>query len=436
MNKWEKFLKEKGHTKAEFAELDASKMAELTSEYQSKQLAEINEAVESKATPEKVSELIKEALKGLPNVENTEAFKQLKETLREQGEELEAIKSKGGVDQVHKTIKSAVKADLLKAKDKLEKMKTDSSAKVKIELKAVAAMTFATHVTGDVARTEREAGIVDPLRRATTLLDVLNVSNTNAGIYQWVEKSGYEGGVEMVAEGAVKPQGDWDLTLYDQKPKKMALIVTVSKEMLDDIDGMAQDVESEILEQIRIFAEDVIVDGDGTGNNIVGFDANATPFVAGAFANEVSAANEFDALRVGINQVELNNDFPTRIVMHPTDAAKMELVKDATTSQYVMPPFASINGTTIKGLPITASLAITQGEAYVGNFNRFRVKMRENVTLDMGYRGAAGDWEKNMVSFLGEQRMFAFIPAAHYGSIVKIDFDVAKALLDPNVADA
>ena len=99
-----------------------------------------------------------------------------------------------------------------------------------------------------------------------------------------------------------------------------------------------------------------------------------------------------------------------------------------------LPPFATVGGTKVKGLPIVTSSKLTQGEAYVGNFKRYKAKIRENITLDMGYRGAQGDWEKNMVSFLGEQRFFGFIRSDHYGSIVKIDFDVAKALLDPDVA--
>ena len=308
-------------------------------------------------------------------------------------------------------------------------LKDEPKGGLKLEVKAVAAMTFGTHTTGNVGRVEREAGIVRDLQRTPILLDLFNTSSTNAKTFEWVEKTGREGGVTMVAEGTVKPQGDFDLAGHTQTPKKDALIITVSKEMLDDIDGLQREIEDEVREQIRLFSDDASLTGDGTGNNIEGMDANATPYVAGSFAGTVESANVFDVLRTMVNQVELNNDFPTGVLMHPSDATAMELVKDAN-GQYVMPPFVSAGGVQVKGLPIRTSTVVTQGEAYVGNFNRFKVKIREDITLDVGYRGAAGDWEKNFISFLGEQRLFAFIPANHYGSIVKADLVAAAALLE------
>ena len=117
----------------------------------------------------------------------------------------------------------------------------------------------------------------------------------------------------MTAEGGLKPQGDWDLSLHSQSAKKEAIIVTISKEMLDDIDGMARDVEQEINEQLRLFMESQVMNGDNTGNNIIGVDENAVPFVAGTFADTVVNPNTADTIRVAINQIELTNDFPTGI---------------------------------------------------------------------------------------------------------------------------
>lgn len=416
---------------------------------------EFNELVAKieKAAGEKISEEVKEALKGV----DTETLKELankdlatKDDLKElvKTSDIEELKTlvEEATEKANQAIESqtagaekdtfidSIKKSLLANVDSLKAMKDDPNQKVTI--KAAVAMTFATNTTGNVGRTERETGWADTLRRTPILLDIVNTSSTNARNYEWVEKSGRDGGVAMVAEGAVKPQGDWDLELFSQQPKKEAIIVTVSKEMLDDIDGMARDIQEEVYEQLRLFTESIVLNGDGTGNNIVGLDANATAFVAGDLSNTVLVANEHDAIRAAINQVELSNDFPTAVLMHPTDATKMELVKDASTSQYVLPPFTSIDGTKIKGLPVRTSTLVTSGEAYVGNFKRFKVKIREDIEFVMGYRGAAGDWEKNMVSFLGEERLFGFIPAVHYGSIVKLDLAVAKALLDPNVADS
>ena len=381
------------------------------------------------ATKDEIEKAVKESKE-----EIEKELEKSNKRVEEVADEIASLKENNTQENEYKTLKESIKASLIQNKKQIGSLKDNAEAKVTITVKAVQAMTFATNTSGNIGRVQRDSEVYRALRRTPMLLDMVNSSTTNASLFEWVEKTGYEGGVTMVAEGAVKPQGDWDLALFSQKPKKDAIIVTVSKEMLDDIDGMAQDIEDEIYEQIRLFTESAVLNGDGTGNNIVGLNANATPFTAGAFLNTVVSANEFDCLRVAVNQIELNNDFPNYILMHPTDATKMELVKDATTSQYILPPFASVDGTTIKGLPVRTSTLVAQGVAYVGNFNRYKAKTREDIVFTMGYRGAQGDWEKNMVSFLGEQRFFGFIPAVHYGSIVKVDFAVAKALLDPAVA--
>lgn len=435
---FKEWLADKGIDETAYSAKTATEMAQLQKEYMQYASEEMKKAVESGVTKDALTEATKglvkeEAIKGFLTKDSKE-FKDFETRIKEAEEKAAmAIEGNGGSESTI-SFKEAIRKELLKNKDALKSMKDDPNASLVI--KAPVAMTFATNTTGNVGRTERESGFQDTFRRTPILLEIVNTTNTNAKTFEWIEKTGRDGGVAMVPEGGLKPQGDWDLSLFSQSAKKDALIVTVSKEMLEDIDGMAQDIEDEVFEQIRLFSESIALNGDGTGNNIIGMDANAVPFVAGSFANTIQKANEFDALRVAYNQVELTHDTPTGFLLHPTDAAKMELVKDETTGQYIMPPFAASNGTSIKGLPVRTSTLVTEGEAYVGNFKRFKIKLRSGIEFTMGYRGAQGDWEKNMVSFLGEQRLFGFIPAVHYASIVKVDFAVAKALLDPNVADA
>lgn len=430
---FKQFLESKGITQEAYEKMAIEEIAKLHGEFNDairKEMLQIVEDAKKAAGDVDLSGVIKrlETLETSNSELTTKTVADLKETIKNMGAQITDLKQKG--DDLPRTIAGRVAKAMHAQKEKIQALKENKDGHVQLEFKAVADMTFATHITGQVGRTEREAGIVRDLQRTPILLDLFNVSGTNANLYEWVEKTGREGGVAMTAEGAVKPQGDFDLQLFSQKPKKEALIITISKEMLDDIDGMAAEVELEIREQIRLFTDDISLTGDGLGNNIEGMDANATAFAAGSFAATIDNANIFDAIRVAINQVELNNDYPTAVLMHPSDATAMELVKDPTTSQYIMPPFVTAGGVTIKGLPIRTSTVVTQGEAYVGNFSRFKVKIREDLVLDMGYRGIQGDWEKNMISFLGEMRLFAFIPANHYGSIVKLDLDVAIAALE------
>lgn len=426
MKTFKEFLASKGITDAQFEAMELAEVAKLHNEYNEAVRKEINLAIQGMVSKDEYDSL-KTKLDALE--EANKGYEALEKAVKEQGDALTKLREQEQENFV-KDFSRELAKDLRANAEKLKELKSNPNGSLSLELKAVASMTFATHVTGRVGRQEREAGIVRDLLRKPKLMDLFNVSSTNAQTYTWVEKTGREGGVTMVAEGATKPQGDFDLIEYTQTPKKDALIITVSKEMLDDIDGLQREIEDEVREQITLFSEDATLTGDGTGNNIEGMDANATAYAAGVFAGTVDSANIFDVIRTAVNQVELNNDFPTAVLMHPSDATKMDLIKDPTTGIYIMPPFVSAGGQTVAGLPIVTSTVVTQDELYVGNFNRFKVKIREDITLQVGYRGAAGDWEKNMISFLGEQRLFAFIPANHYGSIVKADVSVATAALE------
>jgi len=54
--------------------------------------------------------------------------------------------------------------------------------------------------------------------------------------------------------------------------------------------------------------------------------------------------------------------------------------------------------------------------------------------MQLGYDG--NDWTKNMITPLAEMRGAGYISSSNYGAIVKGTFTVAKALLDPAVADS
>lgn len=326
-----------------------------------------------------------------------------------------------------KSFKEALFNELKNNSEKLKSLKTNPSGS--ITLKVAGAMTFATNTTGNVGRVERDNTIYRPLEQQS-VLSYFNVSNTNASIFEWVEKTGKDGGVAMVAEGAVKPQGDFDIQLFSQKPKKEALIVTISKEMLDDIEGMTAEVNYHLDNELRNFYETALFTGDGTGNNISGILDNATPFTAGSFAGTVLNPQNADVLRIAMNQVALNNDIADLIFMHPSDITMMDLEKQ-TNGAYSIPPFVSADGLRIKGAMVIPTLRLGVGEALVLNSQKYRVKVRENLTYEIGYRGASGDWEKNMISFLGEMRFFGFIPSIYYGSVVFIaDLDASKLLIE------
>jgi HK97 family phage major capsid protein len=372
------------------------------------------------------AELLKTAISEAVKKELATAKTELEEFLgKEITNQIVDIKSKDRNDEnksFYQQLLEVMKAN----KEALIALKDNPQGSVKLEInKVVADMTIPTHTTGIVWRTERDSEIYNAPRKPRFISQILNITPTNARTITWLDKVGIEGAPAMVPEGGLKPQKDWNLVEATAQAKKVAVIVTVSKEMLDDIEGMARDVMDEIEYEILDFMEKQWINGDGTGNNISGILDNAVPFAAGAFAGKIDQANYKDVLRVAINQVRMNGFEPNYILMSTSDGTAMDVEK-ASDGHYVYPTYQQ--GNNVDGIPIIESNYLTAGQFVVGDFTKYKAKMREGLTLDTGYK--TGDWEKNFVSFLGEARFFGYISQHNYGAIVFGTFATAKTALE------
>lgn len=393
-----------------------------------KQLGEKIEGMKADSVSKAEIKALQDELTALKaNAEATETLKANIEALQDSVNQLTEKTDLAGKEtpkSFYQALDEAIKAN----KTAILALKDNPSGNVQLTVnKLVVDMTFATNSTGRVGRKEDDSTMYGVVRKPRFISQIISLTPTNARHFTFINKTGYEGAPAMTAEGVQKPVGDWNLVETVVNPKKVAFIVTVSKEMLDDIDNMASDVMMEIEEQILDVMEDQWLNGDGTGDNISGILDNATPFAAGPLALSVNLANKRDVIRAAIDQVRRANFIPNYIVMSTSDAALMDMEKD-TTGQYLFPTFVGSDGQTVKGIPVIESNYVTAGNVFVGDFTRYRGKVREGLTIDTGYK--TGDWEKNFVSFRGEARFFGYIPTNHYGAIVYANFTTAAAALE------
>jgi len=173
-----------------------------------------------------------------------------------------------------------------------------------------------------------------------------------------------------------------------------------------------------------------VLSGDGLGQNITGILENATAFAPGSFAtlgaNPVATPNNQDVLRVAINQIDIALFNPNYIVMHPSDAAAMDLSK-ATDGHYILPPFSTSANTIIKGVPIITNTGMAEGTYLVGDFSKAAVRFREGLTFDIGYEN--DDFTKNFVTILAEARLVQRVKSNHYPAFVTGTFATDKAAI-------
>jgi len=425
MNKWELFLKEKGYTNETFAALEADKMAQLNSEYQTKLVSEVEAQITEKTSKEDVSTIVKAAIDALPVSVTKAQYDDVVAKLVKQGETLQEMKGKGDLQGARDGIGSAFKA--LMTAEKVSEIREKQGSGLSTTTKAAGTILVSTNTTGRVARFERDGERSKPARRNPFILELVNVSTTTAAVVTYVERVAPGGAPGMTAEGAVKPLIDFDYIERTAAVKKMTARAKMSKEMMEDVDGFVADTEDELTERLGLLFDAQLLSGDGTGNNLSGLETNATAFAAGSLANAIESANNFDVLRVALNQVSLNNFDATYILMNPSDVTAMDLTKGSD-NHYIMPPFSTSDGTIIKGIRIVENNGVTADDFIVGDLSKYKVKVREDLNINYGHSG--DDFEKNLLTALCEGRATAYISNNYFGAIVKGTFSAARAALE------
>jgi HK97 family phage major capsid protein len=208
--------------------------------------------------------------------------------------------------------------------------------------------------------------------------------------------------------------------------KKVTAYIKITKEMLDDVELMRSEIDQELTELINLKIDDQLLNGTGLTVNLTGIVTNATAWAAGAFALAIPSPTKWDVLRTALNQVRVNLFEPTYIVMHPTDVTSMELSK-ATDNQYIMPPFAAVDGTIVSGVRVVANTGVTIDKFLVGDFSKSGVRFKEGLTINVGYEN--DDFTKNLVTILAEARLVQRVKSNHYGAFVYGDFSDAITAL-------
>lgn len=390
-----------------------------------------------------MEEIIKElglkidAMKGesVSKAELIEVLSQVKD-LETKGQEVSKLKAsveeltlqvldlatKGDTNNVPESIGTLLneKAEELKA------MKERSGASVQIQLKAVGTMALSTNITGQIPQADREAGITRIVRRNPFILELVNVGTIMSNVWEWVEQKNVEGGSAMTAEGALKSQTDFDLVVASANVKKVTAYIKVTKEMLDDVELMRSEIDQELTELINLKIDEQLLNGSGATVNLTGIVTNATAYSAGAFALAIPTPTNYDVLATAINQVRVNLFEPTYIVLHPTDVTRMKLSK-GNDGHYILPPFTSVDGTTVEGIRVVANVGVAIDKFLVGDFTKSGVRFKEGLTINVGYEN--DDFTKNLVTILAEARLVQRVKSNHYGAFVYGDFSDAITAL-------
>lgn len=349
---------------------------------------------------------VADAGKGLPMAESAKA--KADEALTGMNEakvrldELEQKMARKGVDQPdeEKSIgQKFVESDSMKA------LHDSSTRRGKASMEVKATITLATGTSagnlGQALNPTRLPGIIAPPNRRMTVRDLITPGTMSQSAIEYVRETGFTNSAATVAEGVVKSASDIKMDLVLTGAKVIAHYMKASRQALDDLPQLQSYIDGRLLYGLAYVEEQQLLNGDGTGQNLLGIIPQATAYSA-AFMPD--SASDIDTLRLAMLQATLAEYPASGHVMHPTNWAKIETTKDAE-GRYIVGDPRGMLTPTLWSLPVVATQAIAANKFLTGAFMMgAQLFDRWLARVEVATENE-DDFIKNLITILAEERL-------------------------------
>lgn len=367
-----------------------------------------------------MSEVTKEVLDGLQNTFSTKAevtahiesiksdlsasadqLQKLENILVEQGNQLNEVKNANTASASNISIGEQIEKMLSEDGGKMLKDVKNKKEQHRFELalKSAGDMTISTNVTGSTTLLPYPQLIpgYNPYKwNPATYLDYASIGTTTSARIAWVDEVSPDGAATAVSEAAVKPQIDKDDKVSVSDAVKIAAIVRISDEMLDDISFMGTQINQRLLGEIRRVSSSNIYTYIDSVNALTAVDSN----LAGMGG---SSANIWQLVVAAKQTLALGNHTCTHVFLNPVDYARLLLLKGDDQAPIII----QAGETTIHGVTVVSSNAQAIDTYLAADYSKLNVAAYKNLAVEMGWNG--DDFKYNMRTFRAEWRFHRYI---------------------------
>lgn len=285
-------------------------------------------------------------------------------------------------------------------------IKSGGKGRVSIAVKAIisALTTDANGSAGDLIVPQRQPDIILPPQRTMTMRDLITPGNTNSNAIQYVKETGFTNSAATVSEtsGATKPQSEIKFDLVTAAVTTIAHWVLATKQILDDVPQLQSYIDGRLRYGLAYVEDSQILNGSGSGTDLNGIYTQATAFSAPITIP--APVTKIDIIRLAMLQAFLAELPPTGVVMHPTDWATIELVKD-TTGRHIVGNPQDGTAPRLWRLPVVETPAMTVDKYLVGAFKLgAQLFDREEANVELSTEDS-DNFRKNLVTIRAEERL-------------------------------
>jgi HK97 family phage major capsid protein len=275
---------------------------------------------------------------------------------------------------------------------------------VGIETKAIlsATGTWGSTVspTNSLVTADRQGMVALPMR-PMTVRQLIAPGQTGSNAIEYVVQTSLTNNAAVVAENTTKPVSDMAFDLRSASVRTIAHTVKASRQILDDAPMLRSFIDSQMRYGLEYAEEAELLYGDNTGQHLNGIVTQATAYSA-PFA--VTGETAIDRIRLAILQASLALLPPDGTVLHPTDWAKIEMVKDGMGRYLIGDPQGNIQPR-LWSLPVAPSMAMTAGTFLTGAF-KTAAQIFDRMAIEVLLSTEDQDnFVKNMITIRAEERM-------------------------------
>ena len=262
-------------------------------------------------------------------------------------------------------------------------------------------------------------GVVDKLFQQIRVPDLILQGQTSSSSLRYVVEGTATSGAAGVAEAGLKPQSTLGFTTSDEPVRKIATIIKVSDEMLEDASQVRSYIDGRLSLFVNIEEERQVVLGAGT-NDLVGIKPSGNTRGINIYAGGTAAGNKavqlFKALNGQRGSALLEPDW---IVMNPSDYQDLRLLTDTAGQFFGGGPFqgpygngqnigalsGQVSGATdyIWNLPVVVTTATGAGTALIGTRSAAQLFRRGGLTVEAS-NSHDTDFAYNLVTIRAEKR--------------------------------
>lgn len=238
-------------------------------------------------------------------------------------------------------------------------------------------------------------GIVDQQFQRLTFADLVLSGQTSTNSIRYVIEGTATSGAAGVGEGTAKPESTLGFGVQDEAVKKIATLLPVSEETLQDAPAIQSYINGRLTLFIQIEEERQLLRGAAASTEVQGLLSRSVPVYTGATATDGNAAEQlFRALNSMRGSALME---PEWVVLHPDDYETIRLLKDTNGQLYGGGPFfgpygnggqanasGQITGATetVWGKPLLVTSAVGTGTAVIGTRSSSQVFRRGGLSVE------------------------------------------------------